>query len=218
MTAGVHPNDRPMASTRDRIVTAAERLYLTGGLHAVTMRKVAHQLGISATALYRHVRNRDALIDALAERGFGVFIGYLRRRARGDPLRVLWDNYLAFALDHPRLYALIFVEHRRRPRRFPDDFAAHASASFDVLHDVVREEMRRGRLASDNSLEVALGLWAHIHGLVSLHQAGRFSDERSFRRVYFRAIDRHLDGLRSPPTRAEPAPHRRRATLDKKEP
>jgi len=193
-----------MADTTGRIIAHAERLYLAGGFGAVTMRSVAVKVGITATALYRHFSDRDDLIDALAERGFALFVKYLTKRRRGDPLRTIWNNYLDFALDHPRVYALIFLEQRRRPRRYPDDFARHASESFDVLHDVVRREMQAGRLADDNSLEVALGFWAQVHGLVVLQLAGRFSDVPTFRRVSGRALDRVLNGLRprpSPPKR-----------------
>lgn len=52
--------------TRDRVLGAALVLADRDGVGAVTMRAVAGDLGVEAMALYRHVRNKDELLDGLA--------------------------------------------------------------------------------------------------------------------------------------------------------
>jgi AcrR family transcriptional regulator len=182
---------------RTRILKTAETLYLSGGSKALSMRNVARELGVTATALYRHYRNKDELLDALAERGYAVFARHLRRPVRGpDRFLGVTGHYLDFALQHPRLYELIFLEPRREVRRFPNDFAAHASESFDVLHGIVRDEIQPSRPALENSLEIALTIWAHLHGLVMLYRAGRFgSGKAGFRSICLRSMDRLRRGL-----------------------
>ncbi|MDL5156254.1 TetR/AcrR family transcriptional regulator C-terminal domain-containing protein [Actinomycetospora termitidis] len=57
-----------MAISRDAIVTAAVRLLDEGGLAALSLRKVAAELGVSAPTLYWHVTDKRALLDLVAER------------------------------------------------------------------------------------------------------------------------------------------------------
>ncbi|TQS42683.1 TetR/AcrR family transcriptional regulator C-terminal domain-containing protein [Cryptosporangium phraense] len=56
-----------MAVTRDRLVAEALALLDEGGLAAVTFRKLAQRLGVQAPTLYWHVKNKAALVTALAE-------------------------------------------------------------------------------------------------------------------------------------------------------
>lgn len=52
----------------DEIVTAAVDIFLESGLDAVSMRRVSNRLGVSPVPLYSRIGNKDALIDAIAER------------------------------------------------------------------------------------------------------------------------------------------------------
>lgn len=53
--------------TRERIVESALELIDRDGLSAVTMRRIAEELGVQAPSLYNHMRSKDALLDAVAE-------------------------------------------------------------------------------------------------------------------------------------------------------
>ena len=52
----------------DEIVTAAVDIFLEFGLDAVSMRRVSDRLGVSPNPLYSRIGNKDALIDAIADR------------------------------------------------------------------------------------------------------------------------------------------------------
>jgi TetR/AcrR family tetracycline transcriptional repressor len=54
----------------DAIVTAAIEIFHESGLDAVSMRSVATRLGVSPVPLYSRIGNKDALIDAIADRLF----------------------------------------------------------------------------------------------------------------------------------------------------
>lgn len=69
-TAGVeHARSSAAAPrlTRERIVESALELIDRDGLSAVTMRRIAEELGVQAPSLYNHMRSKDALLDAVAE-------------------------------------------------------------------------------------------------------------------------------------------------------
>lgn len=56
--------------TRERALTAALELADTGGLEALSMRRLADALGVEAMSLYHHVANKDAILDGLVDRVF----------------------------------------------------------------------------------------------------------------------------------------------------
>jgi AcrR family transcriptional regulator len=58
----------PARLSRDRILTSALRLADRDGLEAVTMRRLGQALGVEAMSLYKHVANKDAILDGLLER------------------------------------------------------------------------------------------------------------------------------------------------------
>jgi AcrR family transcriptional regulator len=187
-------------STRDRILRAAQGLYRAEGIGALSMRRVADGVGISATAVYRHFHAKSDLIDALAERSLATFTECLKR-ADGRTRRLIEvpRNYVDFALQRPKEFELIFLERRRHVTRYPDDLAAHTSQSFDVLHSVVAQEMTQRRLRKDRSLEVALEIWAVVHGLVMLYRGGRFRrDPAAFQALCRRAVLRLINGIGRP--------------------
>lgn len=53
--------------SRQRVIEAALALADEGGVEALTMRKLADQLGVRAMSLYNHVANKDDLLDALVD-------------------------------------------------------------------------------------------------------------------------------------------------------
>jgi hypothetical protein len=53
--------------SRERIVTTAVRLADAGGFQSLSMRNIAEELGAGTMALYRHVANKDDLLDDMVD-------------------------------------------------------------------------------------------------------------------------------------------------------
>ena len=62
------PTDRREPLTRARIVDAAIGVADAGGLEAVSMRRLANELGVAAMSLYHHVAGKDAVLDGMVDR------------------------------------------------------------------------------------------------------------------------------------------------------
>ena len=187
-------------STKERIIDAASRQF--GDAGDISMRNVADDVGLTATALYHHFRGKRELLDAVADRGFGLFESRLRSPGETDPQRIIHGilgQYKQFAADHPALFGLMFVEPRRSARKFPVDFAAHRLAVFNSLWKAVAECMQDGsdgsQIDPDESLHLAHDIWALTHGQILLWRAGRFVDDATFREVLTRSIDAFIDTL-----------------------
>jgi len=59
--------ERPSRLTRDRVLEAALSLADEAGIEALTMRRLGEELGVGPMALYRHVANKDDLVDAMVD-------------------------------------------------------------------------------------------------------------------------------------------------------
>ncbi|MET1001546.1 MAG: helix-turn-helix domain-containing protein [Acidimicrobiia bacterium] len=98
---------------RDRIVAAARRLVETGGVDALSMRKLAAELGVAHTAIYWHVGGRDELIGAVVE-SFLADLGDITPKGRSPRQRTasIAREIRRQVVDHPALVNLA-IEHGR---------------------------------------------------------------------------------------------------------
>jgi AcrR family transcriptional regulator len=71
--------ERRTPLTRDRVLQAAVDLADRGGNETLSMRKLGQELGVDAMALYRHVRDKNDLLDGLVE----VIVGQIERPSPG---------------------------------------------------------------------------------------------------------------------------------------
>lgn len=182
-----------MLRTSERILDAAEKIFRTEGAGALSMRRMAEELGITATALYRHYGGKDELLDAVADRGFEkLAVDFSDARKKRTPrarLLAVFDAFRNFAVARPALFDLMFFSRRPGARRFPGDFARGASPSTNVLIELLTE------MKAKDPLEVALLLWAEAQGLVSLQRAGRFESDAAFHRAWDRCFSRILNAV-----------------------
>ncbi len=70
--------------TREKVLDAALGYIDTHGLPALSMRKLGAALGVEAMSLYRHVPNKDALLDGLVDRVMETAFASLDEPAGGD--------------------------------------------------------------------------------------------------------------------------------------
>lgn len=96
--------------SRERIVDAAVRLADSDGIRAVTMRRVAEEVGFEAMSLYHHVADKNALLAAMAEAIVGevaVTAAAIRRDDWRDTVRARCLAARSIMLDHPWAPGLI---------------------------------------------------------------------------------------------------------------
>ncbi len=189
-------------TTAQQIAVAARRLFEAHGPAAVSMRRVAGVVGITPMAIYRHYAGSDALIEEVARQGFDELARHLRAtRGKTPPVRYVakvMDAYVAYGLERPRMFDLMFLDRRSGARRFPDDFRAGLSPTGNLLAQAIDEAMCDGSLRKDDVWEVMMTVWSHVHGLVVLYRAGRFNlGAAKFRALCRRSFSRVLHGLAS---------------------
>ena len=192
-----------MSELPSLILASARDLYLEKGLRGFSMRHLAGKLDVSPTALYRHFRNKEELIHKVIEEAVKALSTYLFTSLAGrtpeDRFRLGSEAYLDFALEQRKYYEVIFMA----PEQIgigpaPECVQNEDLATFQLLIDRVQELMEKGVLAKDDPKDVAVNIWAHRHGLISLYLAGKLPmDETEFRRIYRDSDERLLRGLRA---------------------
>jgi AcrR family transcriptional regulator len=195
-------------STAKRIAVAARRLLDAEGAEAVTMRRVASAVGITAMAVYRHYPDRKGLLNALADEGFKELaetLGAVRlaRSARsrdriGDRLARVLDLNLRFAFENPRLFELMFLTPREGARQYPQDFAAGKSPTANLMAELVEEGMASGYFRKDDVWAIVFETGALLQGLMMLYLGGRVGMSAAQFRVFcHQSFRRYMDGIRA---------------------
>ncbi len=189
-------------TTSDRIARAARRILDKEGADAVTTRRVASAVGITAMALYRHYANRDGLLNALADAGFAELtqrLAALKLKGGLDrQLITILDVYLDFAFESPRLYELMFLTRREGARQYPEDFRRGTSPTANVAANIIRQAMADGTFRKDDIWEIVFETGALQQGLMMLYLGGRVDlSPQEFRTYCHRAFRRYMNGIRS---------------------
>jgi AcrR family transcriptional regulator len=189
-------------TTAERIARAARRLLDKDGVEAVTMRRVAAAVGITAMAVYRHYPDRKGLLNALADEGFEELAKRLAAvRQTGsieERLTRTLDVNVMFGLENPRLFELMFLSPREGARQFPRDFAAEKSPTANQFAELVREGIAAGYFRETDVWAVVFETGALWQGLMMLYLGGRVSmNATRFRAYCHEAMGRYLNGIRA---------------------
>lgn len=147
------------------------------------LRALARDVGVSATALYRHFPDKEALLDALAGAGLEQ-LGARQAKAweasggGRDGFKATGIAYVRFAHDHPALFRLTFT------RRIPDRAPSADCDQQDLAYRLLRRGVSEALPASANQEIAALHAWSLVHGLAMLILDGRIDwDEKKIAEV-----------------------------------
>ncbi len=98
----------PEKLTRQAVVEQALQLADAEGIGAVTIRRLATELGVAPTALYWHVKNKDELLSALADRLLSALVTDVAPdRPWHQRLRTMITALVDQTRAHPYLSALL---------------------------------------------------------------------------------------------------------------
>ncbi|MBV9799956.1 MAG: WHG domain-containing protein [Solirubrobacterales bacterium] len=193
----------------DEVVRAGARLADVEGLEALTLARLAGDLGVRAPSLYAHVSGLDDLRRRIGVRGALELAGELQTAAAGragaDALDAVARAYRDYARAHPGSYEAL--------QRAPDPRDARAGAAATRVVDVVRAVLRGYGLDGDDATHATRAIRSALHGFVSLERGGGFGLPLALDESYaelVEVLDRGLAAASSGrPRRAGPAPRAR---------
>src|SRR4051794_40341039 len=149
---------------RQSVIDAARDCIVADGLEAISLRKLAASLGVTAPALYAYVDDKRDLLRAVAEREFGRLADAFERIDDPDPVERMRQMSLAYvdqAVAEPELFRTMF--------QFSPDLAIGgatgaedplATAVFELALGSVIEAIESGALRQAEPVTVALTMWS----------------------------------------------------------
>ena len=174
---------RPAQTSRAEILQTALAIADEHGLDAVTMQAVARRLGVTAMALYRHVTNKDGLLDGLVE----LLLTGLPR----PPADLPWSGRLVRFAEGMREIAArhsgVFLLLLQRPAR--------TDAALDVRNSVTAA-LREAGLRPEDAARAERLLSTAVFGFAASEAAGRFTHhDKSVRDADFAFLVKSLRGM-----------------------
>lgn len=183
--------------TRELIIDEAMKEIERQGLDHFSLRAVGAAAGLSPMAVYRHFANKQDLLRAVGEAAFHTFnerVASISDKSLERWLRGIARTYVEFYLDTPGRFDACFVLKTSVERIYPRDFRAGQSPTITLMQKRLEVAQAAGEIERTDALELALQLWATVHGLVMLHKAGRFSlPRKAFLELCDRASMRLLE-------------------------
>lgn len=165
---------------RAELLDRAEQMLREQGVDAVSLRDLARRAGVSHGAPRSHFIDRQALLDALAERGFarmteevttaGAAPGTVR-----DRLHSVATAYVRFAVADAALMELMFSA---KGERRAEPVEAAAGRMFSAFDDLFDADFREGRCTGADATRTKLLLVAALQGTAALLTSHRITRQQ----------------------------------------
>jgi len=186
-----------VSDTRTKILSAASELFLEGGAPALSVRAIASRAGLSTIGIYSHFQGKQGILDTLYIQGFNLVYKAAKRPTSHevgvDDLLQASKRYLKVADANEAHYRLIFGE--GGTDYVPSDEARSAAKrAFSRLVSLVGDFIADRDLKADR-VQVAMDIWALLHGYVSISHHPRASEDWNYQALALRAVRTYLTAL-----------------------
>lgn len=151
---------------RAAVIAAGLKRLEEGDGAELGLRALARDVGVSATALYRHFPDKEALLDALADEGLrrlGALQAQAWLKAGGGRAGFLATGvaYVRFAHDEPAVFRLSFTRQMTERSKQNGDGG-------EVAYNLLRAGVEQTMAHLDDPEVAALHAWSLVHGLAML--------------------------------------------------
>lgn len=185
--------------TKEQIKDTAWKQIGERGAAGLSLRAVAHEMGVTSPLLYYYYKDRDALVTDLMMEAFQAFTAALeagrdayKPKDHAGRFRGMCKAYFQWAAANPQRYVLLF-DTPVEGYLFAEELGPAAQKSFLVLLNVIGEAYTAGKpIAGKQKLppdlkaryialkdmgmpyagvitQTALSVWSTMHGITSLY-------------------------------------------------
>ena len=186
--------------TREAISQAARDLLVAEGLHAVSLRRVASSLGVTAPALYAHVVDKRDLLQGIVEREIDALLDRFSSVQSDDAaerLQRMAVAYVDYGLQNPDLFRAMFLFRPELTAEPRPDAPALSTKIHGAFVAAVRDAQGAGTLDDGDPELAALTLWTTAHGVVTTLLSGPPLDIDLKNKLCEAAINASITGLRN---------------------
>lgn len=186
-----------MKNTKDKILVTALRLFAQDGYEAVSVSKIAGELGITKGALYKHYKNKRDIFDSIFE--YLCQLDEQRAKSAKVPEKTFEEMPLSFGktsvdgivtyLKEQFLYwsedemacnfrKMLTLEQYRNPEMTALYHKVMTQGPIDYIENLIREMMKQGTWREGNPKQMAIELHAPFYLLLSISDSTQSAEEK----------------------------------------
>ncbi len=196
-----HHGDLRNALILEAIVMLHEK-----GIGGLSLRELARRLGVGHNAPYRHFKNKQQLLEAVAATGFRRLKAHnlrLELELADDPESQLFESGVAIlnmAMEQPELFRLMFGGYLSLAN-CGDELKEEAHASIESLVKIVSLGQQQDIFARGDVMRQTLAAMSMVQGLAMMASSGMLrenvtGDDQQFKRLALQVYDILLMGLK----------------------
>ena len=194
-------HDYHHGNLKEEFITIALDFIAKEDVEKLTLKVLSDATGTSRSAIYKHFKNKDALIETIIERGFDKFDAETTPHFK-DESKALVDRfyltgklYVEFARKNPNLYRLLFGKKYAHIREEILSIKDEDCSGFAALQKTVEDGQKQGVFKKEDSYKQAIIIWATMHGISSLIIDGFMDVEDVYEEMYDTMFETLLTGL-----------------------
>lgn len=167
-------NDYHHGNLKEEMLNIALNVIATQDVDQLTLKVLADATGTARTAIYKHFKSKDALIEKVIETGFQKFDERIspiltdKNKPLIDRFYLSAKAYIEFARNNPNLYRLLFGKKYAHIRENIISIKDENCSGFGALKKAIEEGQESGILKKEDSFQKAIILWSMLHGVSSL--------------------------------------------------
>jgi len=186
---------------KEEFLRIAFEFIVENDIEKLTLKVLSDATGTSRSAIYKHFKSRDALVEKMIEIGFEKFdaitspvlfdkkISIIDRFYRSGKL------YIEFAKANPNLYRLLFGKKYAHIRQEVMSIKDEDCSGFSALRIAIEEGQETGVLKKDSAYKQTIIIWSSLHGLSSLIIDGFMDVDELLEEIYEGLFETLLAGI-----------------------
>ena len=169
---------------RASLIAAARDLLISDGISGCTLKQASNMVGVSVAAPYRHFKDKDSLLVAVAHSGFEELAQKITdgrdSHAKGsiDSILHIGRVYVTFAIENPALFRLMFNSPANQcPHSETINPALDEGGDrcFEAFIETVTAFLTAHEISLTETPDLAASLWSIVHGTAALEMEGQFA-------------------------------------------
>ncbi len=163
---------------RNSLVHVGVKMLNEKGVAGISLREIARTIGVGHNAPYRHFRNKQQLLEAIAEDGFRLLKAKntrLELEFAHDPEGQVFESamhVIRLASEQPNLFQLMFGGYLE-PKDCGDGLKVAADEAMQSLIEIIRNGQQKQVFIEGNPLTLALSVMSMIQGVAIMVSSGK---------------------------------------------
>jgi AcrR family transcriptional regulator len=171
---------------REALIDAGMDLLAERSVDELSLREIARRVGVSATAVYRHFPDKQALVFAMCKRGAEALgeaqVNAMEAAGGGTAgFDATGQAYIRFALDNPALFRMMMTT--RPSAEYLEMDISVVNHAMQLLRENVAKMLPEGSSEAARQM-AAIHAWSLVHGMAMLMLDGQIpADEAIIRSI-----------------------------------